>query len=1068
MLQNRWRSSMLVAGALALLVGRVQAAEPTAGNTADQPAEPGTFVMPKFHVPEGFTVELAAGPPLVEHPMMATFDERGRLFIAESAGLNLRNNELEEQLPNFVRMLEDTDDDGKFDRSTIFSDKMTFPMGGCWVDGSLYVASPPNIWKLTDTDDDGVADNREILVSKFGYNGNAADIHGCFAGPDGRIYWCDGRHGHEFQDPAGQVTSKGKAARIFSCKPDGSDIRVHCGGGMDNPVEIDFLPNGDMVGTVNLLYRQRGDCLVHWMHGGVYPREDQVEMIAEFPRTGELLTPIHDFGHVAVSGMTVYRGAEVQTVKIHNGTRIVIDKHAVDTHPNVLVTEFNTHSIKQARLSPQGSSWSASVREFLRAESDDFHPTDVLQDANGDVLVIDTGGWFRIGCPTSQIAKPNILGAIYRVRRTAAEPIVDPRGLKLKWEGTTAEELVVRLGDDRFAVRERAIGALAKMGDSAVPSLNKSGDKSVSDQIALGCIKALTRISTPDAQAAVRQFMGGSGVVRDAAMFSAGQTSDRSAAKMLMEILPLAEPATKRIAATSLGKIGDPDAVLALLKAMDNENDLLLDHALRFALIEIADRHRTLAGLLHRSPRVQLGALIALDQMKDGNLTRDEVLPLLDTSDVALRTAVLEIIGKHPDWASETIVLLRSWLTEEKAERDLNQVRTLILALESDEAVQKLVGELLASDKTAANVQSLLFEVIGQSRIKPMPQIWQIPLEKLFATNEPAEVTLAINTVVAADSEIFDDKLLVASLDSSLPQAVRDTALLQPAAHGRPVNDEQFARLLELLAADEAVVKLSAAEALGSASLSPEQRTSLLEPLAKATPLELPALVAAFQSRAAEGEPSSEAIDQNKALGLQFVAALEKAPGRTSLSARNLSELLEFYPPEVHTAAAGLLKELSPGIQAEAERIAELTTRMAGGDAARGREVFFSQRAVCASCHRIEKQGAQIGPELTGIGKRRNLRDLVEAVVYPSASLARDFESYTIATSDGQVNTGLILRQTSDALILRTTQQKEVTIARSEIDELVPSPVSIMPLGLDRVLSEQQLRDLLAYLESLK
>jgi hypothetical protein len=74
----------------------------------------------------------------------------------------------------------------------VFADKMTFPMGGAWHDGALYVASPPNIWRLEDTNGDGVADRRDILVGKFGYTGNAASIHGCISGLDGRLCWCDG------------------------------------------------------------------------------------------------------------------------------------------------------------------------------------------------------------------------------------------------------------------------------------------------------------------------------------------------------------------------------------------------------------------------------------------------------------------------------------------------------------------------------------------------------------------------------------------------------------------------------------------------------------------------------------------------------------------------------------------------------------------------------------------------------------------------------------------------------------------------------------------------------------
>ncbi|MGH7128660.1 MAG: PVC-type heme-binding CxxCH protein, partial [Planctomycetaceae bacterium] len=253
---------------------------------------------PLPHVPDGFTIERVASSPLVKHPMLADFDDRGRLFIAESAGLNLRAPDLLKDPPNFIRMLEDADGDGVFDKSTIFADNMTFPQGALWYRGALYVASPPSIWKLEDTDGDGVADVRTELVNTFGFTGNAADIHGCFLGPDGRIYWCDGRHGHEFRDEDGHIVSKGKAARIFSCRPDGSDVEVFAAGGMDNPVEVDFLPTGEMLGTANIMLSPRGDTLVHWIDGGAYPGYDQGNVTAELKKTGDLMPPMTNLGHV--------------------------------------------------------------------------------------------------------------------------------------------------------------------------------------------------------------------------------------------------------------------------------------------------------------------------------------------------------------------------------------------------------------------------------------------------------------------------------------------------------------------------------------------------------------------------------------------------------------------------------------------------------------------------------------------------------------------------------------------------------------------------------------------------
>ena len=169
---------------VAILVVQAFADDPK----SDKPAEPlpEVFAPPPFEVPPGFTVEVAASTPLVKHPIMAGFDDKGRLYVAESAGMNLPRVDLEKQLPNGIVRLDDTDGDGKFDKQTVFADKMTFPQGALWHDGSVYAASSGGIWKLTDLNDDGVADERQLLVSKFGYTGNAADVHGCFLGPDGR------------------------------------------------------------------------------------------------------------------------------------------------------------------------------------------------------------------------------------------------------------------------------------------------------------------------------------------------------------------------------------------------------------------------------------------------------------------------------------------------------------------------------------------------------------------------------------------------------------------------------------------------------------------------------------------------------------------------------------------------------------------------------------------------------------------------------------------------------------------------------------------------------------------
>ncbi len=89
---------------------------------------------------------------------------------------------------------------------------------------------------------------------------------------------------------------------------------------------------------------------------------------------------------------------------------------------------FNLRKVTRHVLEPSGATFTTRDTDFVVSDSRDFHPTDVIEDADGSLLVVDTGGWYKLCCPTSQLAKPDTLGAIYRVRRTGAAPVNDPRG----------------------------------------------------------------------------------------------------------------------------------------------------------------------------------------------------------------------------------------------------------------------------------------------------------------------------------------------------------------------------------------------------------------------------------------------------------------------------------------------------------------------------------------------------------------------------------------------------------------------------------------------------------------
>ncbi len=142
---------------------------------------------------------------------------------------------------------------------------------------------------------------------------------------------------------------------------------------------------------------------------------------------------------------------------------------------------------------------------------------------------------------------------------------------------------------------------------------------------------------------------------------------------------------------------------------------------------------------------------------------------------------------------------------------------------------------------------------------------------------------------------------------------------------------------------------------------------------------------------------------------------------------------------------------------------------LADGDIQRGRELFFgNKKAICATCHAVQGQGGQIGPDLTRIGAIRAPRDLLEAIVLPSVSFARGYEPFNLVTDDGQVLSGIIARETADAIHLVNTSRVETRVARKSIESLQQSNVSIMPEGMDNQLSHQELADLIAFLHSLR
>jgi putative membrane-bound dehydrogenase-like protein len=979
---------------------------------------------------------------MVKHPMFACFDDQGRLFVADSAGVNPASKILSNNPPHRIRRLDDIDGDGRFDIARDFADKLTYPQGVLWHEGAVYTASPPSLWRLEDLDGDGIADRRQELVTGWPLTGIADELHGPDIGPDGRVYWYCGRFPHEIRRPGGPIVRRGRAPLVLRCRPDGADIEI-LSGAQGNPVAAAFTDEGEplVCGTWSGGDGDRQDVIIHSVAGGDYPVLDGD--FGEHKKTGDLLPPLSRLGVAAACGVVRYRGTAFPE----------------DYRGNLFSALFNMHKVMRHVIERDGATFRSRDVDFVTSEDSDFHPTDVEEDADGSLLVVDTGSWFS-HCPTSKVGKAPVEGGVYRIRRAGTGPVSDPRGRSIEWARLDLRAVSAQLDDPRFAVRDRAVAELARRGTVAVEALREVLHRGASMQVSQSALWALARIDGSEARSAVRSALGDPDIgVRLTAVTVAGLHRDPKAGSGLIERLRGdTSVAVRREAATALGLLRRPEAVPVLLDALKPEADRFLDHALIYALIVIDDLQSTLPGLSDPSPRVRRGALVALDQMDHGTLTLEQTFPMLNDPDVALQRSALRVITRHPSWAGPMVDTLRRRLDHgEPEESSRAGIREALVAFRGDTAVQELIAAMLRREATPIGTRRLLLDAMARASLARLPTAWVAELRRSLDRRDEQEVRQAVAIIRTAGTSECDEGLTRLSRDESRPVDARIDALAALTTRLQRLEREAFDFLRSCLRPDQPPLRrLAAAGALSQAPLVETQLDALITSIGEAGALELPRLFPAFER------------SRDRAMGMKLVAALGRSPGLASLTPETVRQAFRSYPDEPRRQAELLCARLEVDTTQQVARLAVLEPLLKQGDTARGHEIFFGQKAACTTCHAIRSQGGHVGPDLSRIGAIRSGRDLLESIVFPSSSFARGFEPYSVATDDGRVFAGIITRESSEAIELVAPDRTVTRLPRSSIEAIERGRASIMPQGLDAQLTHDELADLVAFLKSLR
>jgi putative membrane-bound dehydrogenase-like protein len=473
---------------------------------ASTPALSPEEAQKKFQVPPGFEVRLFAAEPDVINPVAMTWDERGRLWVLElyefplgaPKGVKGRDR---------VKILEDTDGDGRADKATVFADGFNLATGLQLGNGGVYVGQAPNLYFLQDTNGDDKADKRTTILTGFGLEDRHELLNSFTWGPDGQLYMTHGvftqSDVRDPNDPSAPMVKMNAAVARFN--PRTKRLEVY-GDGTSNPWGVDFDRGGNAFVSACVI-----DHLFHIAPGGVYVRQGGTP---SNPYTYQLLPSIVHHKHymAAYGGVQVYQGDQFPPGYL--GTVFMGNIHASAVH--------------QDRLTPKGSSFEATpIRDFLTANDGWFRPVSEQVGPDGALWIMD---WYdKYPCYQNANADPEGVdrerGRIWRVVYTGDKPgapvPTHPPGMDLGklatadlvkllahpnvWQRRTAQRL---LNERRDPSAQEPLEKLALSDGKLEPRLAALWTLHGTGLLDDGLLERLTSDAEPDLRAWVARLAG--------------------------------------------------------------------------------------------------------------------------------------------------------------------------------------------------------------------------------------------------------------------------------------------------------------------------------------------------------------------------------------------------------------------------------------------------------------------------------------------------------------------------------------------------------------------------------
>ena len=968
-------------------------------------------VHPQLHA------TLFASEPLMMSPSNIDVDHRGRIWVCEI--INYRSHARKRPEGDRILILEDTDGDGIADDRKVFyqGSDIDSPHGVCVLGNRVIVSAAGKVLSFIDENGDDVPDKKEVMYSGISGAQHDHGIHAFTFGPDGKLYFNFGNDGKQLRDANGRevVDVAGNVVRadrnpyqegmVFRQNLDGSGLET-LGWNFRN----NWMVTVDSFGTVwqsdNDDDGNRGVRINFVMEFGNYGYKDEMTGAGwRTPRTGMSQLPEQHW-HLNDPG--------VVPNLLHTGagspTGITVyegDLMPVSLQGQLIHCDAGPSVTRAYLVSDDGAGYSAEIANILEGSRDRwFRPSDIKVAPDGSLLVAD---WYDPGVGGHRMGDLD-RGRIFRVI-----PKGHDGGYEIpNYDYSTAKGAVEALRNPNYAIRYMAWTALHKMGGQAEAPLLAMWQDS-NPRMRARALWLLGKIEGRGRHYVDVASRDEDPNIRIVSLRLARQLADVDALPVVARLVNDSSPAVRRECAIAI---------------RHNESD------------EAAQLWATLAKQHDGRDRWYLEALgIGADQQWDRFMTAWYQMVDGNWNTAAGRDLVWRSRApKTAQWLAATIN--QSSVPKEELPRYFRA-----LDFVPEDARQEAVASLVTKLGAGNDARDRMVAVESVRRLSPAT----------VAGNAEFEAVLDRTLNSLERDEDFID--LVSRFD------MRDRFVeLVEIAQSRPGEQAGVAAIRGLFAKGQrALVEDALASSTGEAlentitvlgNSSSGEAVDLLDAIVKSDDRDIEVRRSALRSMARIRAGAFRLLDHVKS------EALDEALVPASAAALTQAPWRDIRYPAVELFPLPPSKEQTP-----LRPIVELVNLK--GDATNGQRVFAGT-GTCAKCHIVAGKGKEVGPNLTEIGSKLSREAMFESILYPSAGISHNYESYSVVTEDGDSATGLLTSSTDDEVVITSADGIARTFKRRTIDELQKLKVSLMPADIQKLMTEQELVDVVDYLTTLK